>query len=102
MRKFWLTTLLLTFMSVMSSDACTNLIVTQDASTDGSILVSYSADSHVLYGELYFKEGKKHEPGTMRFVREWDTGRPLQYIPEVAETYTRVGNMNEPRAPLYL
>jgi hypothetical protein len=33
--------------------ACTNVIVTKGASADGSTIVSYSADSHDLYGELY-------------------------------------------------
>ena len=37
------------------SEACTNVIVTRGASADGSCLVSYAADSHWLYGELYFK-----------------------------------------------
>ena len=37
-----------------SSSACTNIIVTPGASVDGSAIVSYAADSHVLYGELYF------------------------------------------------
>ena len=36
------------------SDACTNVIVTKGASKDGSCMVSYAADSHWLFGELYF------------------------------------------------
>ncbi len=36
------------------ADACTNIIVTRGASADGSLMVSYAADSHLLYGELYF------------------------------------------------
>ena len=35
--------------------ACTNIIITKEASADGSTMVSYAADSHWLYGELYFK-----------------------------------------------
>ena len=31
--------------------ACTNLIVGKNASTDGSTIVSYSADSYGLFGE---------------------------------------------------
>ena len=34
--------------------ACSNVIITRGASSDGSCMVSYAADSHVLYGELYF------------------------------------------------
>ncbi|MBP7617992.1 MAG: C69 family dipeptidase, partial [Geothrix sp.] len=38
-------------------EACTNLLVTKGASKDGSTMITYSADSHTLYGELYFKQG---------------------------------------------
>ncbi|NWJ40199.1 MAG: C69 family dipeptidase [Geothrix sp.] len=76
-------------------EACTNLLVTKGASKDGSTMITYSADSHTLYGELYFKAGGRHQAGTFRDIVEWDTGKPLGRIPEAALTYTRVGNMNE-------
>ena len=41
-------------LSVNVSEACSNLLITKGASKDGSVMVTYSADSHVLYGELYF------------------------------------------------
>ncbi|MBP5488949.1 MAG: C69 family dipeptidase [Bacteroidales bacterium] len=75
--------------------ACTNIIVTKEASADGSTMVSYAADSHWLYGELYLKPAGTFKPGAMRQVIEWDTYRPLGKIPEVAQTYQRMGNMNE-------
>jgi len=81
--------------------ACTNLLITKGASKDGSTMVTYSADSHTLYGELYFKAGGRHQAGSMREIREWDsgftwdTGKVLGAIPEAPVTYTRVGNMNE-------
>jgi dipeptidase len=87
---------LFTLISAVSHTyACTNLLVTKGASTDGSTFVSYTADSHTLYGELYFWAAAKHKVGAMRAVKEWDTGKPLGYIKEVAETYRVVGNMNE-------
>lgn len=95
MRKTIIITFLLAAFFANRADACSNFIVTKGASTDGSIMVSYSADSHGLYGELYFEKGGKHKAGSNRFVREWDTGRPLRDIPQTKETYTRVGNMNE-------
>lgn len=76
-------------------EACTNLLVTKGASKDGSTMITYSADSHTLYGELYFKQGGRHQPGAFRDIVEWDTGKPLGRIPEAPVTYTRVGNMNE-------
>ncbi|HEX9009983.1 MAG TPA: C69 family dipeptidase [Holophagaceae bacterium] len=76
-------------------EACTNLLVTKGASKDGSTMITYAADSHTLYGELYFKRGGTHLPGEMRDIVEWDTGKFLGRIPEAPVTYTRVGNMNE-------
>ena len=78
-----------------AASACTNFIVTRGASTDGSVMVTYAADSHALYGALYHTPGGKHKSGAMLPVYEWDTGRYLTDIPQVRETYSTVGNMNE-------
>ena len=75
--------------------ACTNILVTKGASKDGATMISYAADSHVLYGELYFKAGGQHLPSERRDIVEWDTGKFLGRIQEVPVTFTRVGNMNE-------
>ncbi|MDR0413966.1 MAG: C69 family dipeptidase [Prevotellaceae bacterium] len=75
--------------------ACTNFIVTKGASKSGACLVSYSADSHVLYGELYHYPAATHEKNAMRKVYEWDTKKFLGEIPEAEVTYNVVGNMNE-------
>ena len=75
--------------------ACTNFIVTRGASTDGSVMVSYAADSHALYGALYHTAAGRYAPGTMMPVYEWDTGRYLRDIPQAAQTWSTVGNMNE-------
>ena len=78
-----------------SSKACTNIIVTRGASADNSNIVSYAADSHVLYGELYFHPAAVWKIGAMLDVVDWDSYRPLGSIPQVARTYKTVGNMNE-------
>ncbi|MCU4175399.1 dipeptidase [Carboxylicivirga sp. N1Y90] len=83
------------FMNMVPTNACTNVLVTKNASVDGSTLVSYAADSHNLYGELYFWPAASYEPGTMLKVNEWDTGKYLGEIDQVASTYTVIGNMNE-------
>jgi dipeptidase len=77
------------------SYACTNFLITKGASKDGSVMISYSADSHVLYGELYHWPAAKWPAGTMLNVYEWDTGKFLGQIPQAAETYNVTGNMNE-------
>ena len=81
--------------SSVESEACTNVLVTKGASTDGSNMVSYAADSHQLYGELYYAPAGVWKAGDMRQINEWDTGKFLGYIPQPARTYQRVGNMNE-------
>lgn len=77
------------------TDACTNILVTKGASADGSCLVSYAADSHQLYGELYFHPAADWEKGSMLDIYEWDTGKYLGQIPQVRHTWQTVGNMNE-------
>ena len=74
--------------------ACTNFIITRGASTDGSIMVTYAADSHQLYGCLY-KYTPAKRAAAMMPVYEWDTGKYLGDIPQAEVTYSTVGNMNE-------
>lgn len=76
------------------AQACTNFIVTKGASTDGSTMVSYAADSHALYGALYHTPGGRHKAGEMLPVYCWDEGNFLTEIPQVPYTYSTVGNMN--------
>ena len=75
--------------------ACTGLLVGKKASTDGSVMISYSADSHTLYGEMYRWPAATYPQGTMLEVSEWDTGKPLGKIAQVTQTYSVIGNMNE-------
>ena len=86
---------LLAVVALTPALACTNFIITKGASTDGSVMVSYSADSHQLYGCLYKHNATKYKAGTMLAVNEWDTGKYLGDIPQVAQTYSTVSNMNE-------
>lgn len=87
--------LLVAILNVSPSKACTNFLVTKGASTDGSTMITYAADSHTLYGELYFWPAATHVPGTMFDVYEWDTGNYMGKIEQVPNTYRVVGNMNE-------
>lgn len=82
-------------MGTATALACTNLLVGKNASTDGSTIISYAADSHKLYGELQILPAADHPAGAMRKVVEWDSGKLLGEIPEVAHTYHVTGNTNE-------
>ena len=95
MRKFLCTILTLTAFAAGRTDACTNVIISPGASADGSSMVSYAADSHSLFGELYFHPAARFTAGSRLAIREWDTGKPLGDIAQVARTWQTVGNMNQ-------
>ncbi len=92
--RLFLLVLVLSFVNHYTQ-ACTNYLITKGASVDGSVMISYAADSHILYGELYHWPAAKWPAGTMMDVYEWDTGKYLGQIEQAAETYNVVGNMNE-------
>ena len=82
-------------ISNQTSTACTNFLFTKGATKDGSVMITYSADSHVLFGELYFWPSRNWPAGSMLDIYEWDTGKYLGKIPQAAHTYSVVGNMNQ-------
>ncbi len=81
--------------TITPAHACTNVIVTGGASADKSFMVSYAADSHWLYGELYFHPRADWKKGSTLPIVEWDSYKPLGSIPQVRHTYQTMGNMNE-------
>lgn len=85
----------LCLLNIVSGWACTSLLVGKDASADGSTIVSYAADSHTLYGELYHWPAAVWPENSMLDIYEWDTGKFLGQIPQVKKTYSVIGNMNE-------
>ena len=92
-RTFIITLTLL--LTVYLAHPCTNFLIGKKATTDGSTLISYSADSYNLYGELYHWPAATHQPGTMLKIYEWDSGKYLGEIPQATQTYNVIGNMNE-------
>lgn len=74
---------------------CTNLIVTKGASKDGSVMITYSADSHTRYGAIAFYPAKDHVAGEMCDLFHYESGKFMGQIPEVAHTYSVVQFMNE-------
>ena len=93
-RNFLFAALAASLISVQAF-ACTNLLVGKKASIDGSVIISYAADSHGLYGDMRRFPAQDWPAGSMLKVTDWDSGRPLGEIPQVAHTYSVVGNMNE-------
>jgi len=76
-------------------NACTNYLITKKASADGSTMVTYAADSHIRYGELYWKPAASFPEGTMITLYDRGTAKPLGQIPQVSKTYQVLGFMNE-------
>ena len=95
MRRFLALAACLLLTARPAADACTNIIVTKGASADGSCMVTYAADSHQLFGELYFRPAADHPVGSTRDIYDWDSGFYRGKIAQVPHTWQRVGNMNE-------
>ncbi len=95
MKKRFTLSVLFLATALANTFACTNLIVGKNASTDGSTIVSYSADSYGLFGELYHYPAGTHKKGTLIDIHEWDSGKYLGKIKQAPVTYNVIGNMNE-------
>lgn len=95
MKKSFLLVAIAMILLPLEALACTNFLVGKDASADGSTMISYAADSYGMFGFLHFAPAQDWPEGAMREVKDWDTGRPQGSIPQVAHTYSVVGNMNE-------
>ena len=93
MKKVFILAAALALAFTNVADACTNFIITKGASTDGTNMVTYAADSHALYGSLYSHVPGKYTPYID--IREWDSGRPLGQIAQAETTYRTLGNSNE-------
>lgn len=94
--KYIITILLGLFLTFnIPNNACTNFIVTKGASKDGSVMITYSADSFGMYGELYHFPAAVYPRGAMLDIYEWDTGKFLGSISQALVTYNVVGNINE-------
>lgn len=72
---------------------CTNIIVTRGASTDGSVIISYSVDGE-FHPTLRTTPAADHAPGELQDIKDWD-GKVLLRIPFPAHTYAVTGIMNE-------
>lgn len=87
--------LLAALAAPIAAMACTGLIAGRNATVDGSVMITYSADSHSLYGSLTSTPAGDWQPGDVRQIVDWDSGKPLGVIPQIPHTYAVIGNMNE-------
>ncbi len=94
-RSYSLSLLFVVATGISNVFACTNLIVTKGASSDGSVMITYAADSHTRYGAIAFYPAADHKPGDLCEVYHYESGKLLGTIPEVAHTYSVVQLMNE-------
>lgn len=81
--------------AVFAGSACTNFLVGKKASADGSVFISYSADSYGMSGFVAHFPAATYPQGAMRDVYDWDSGVFLGQIPEARVTYNVLGNINE-------
>ena len=83
------------FIPAVTTMACTNLIITRGASKDGSVMITYNADSHTRYGAIAFYPAADHKPGDLCEIYHYESGKFMGTIPEAAHTYSVVQFMNE-------
>lgn len=93
--KIFILTILIFPLGINEVEACTNIIVTKGASVDGSVMISYSADSHTRYGVLNFTPAAKYPVGSMVNIYDYEKGRLRGSIPQVSQTYSAIGHTNE-------
>ncbi len=74
---------------------CTSYLVTRGASADGSTMISYAGDSHVRYGNLYFRPRAQWSSGSTITIYDRSSNKLLGEIPQPRETYQVVGFINE-------
>jgi len=74
-------------------DACTNILVTKGASSDGSVIITYTCDGE-FHPRLRHTPAADHGPDEWIEITDWG-GTVRGKIRQVAHTYAVVGLMNE-------
>ncbi|MEM7202291.1 MAG: C69 family dipeptidase [Planctomycetota bacterium] len=95
----WLTLLVATLDTPLAAqsdsfDACTSIMVSRGATTDGSVMITYSADAPFL-PKLLHHQGGSHTTGTPIDLLAWEDDRVRGQVRQVAETHSVVGLINE-------
>lgn len=75
------------------SAACTNLVCSPGATTDGSVFVTYTCDGE-FHPTLERLPAADHQPGAMQNITNW-SGQVMGQIPYPAHTWAVVSLQNE-------
>jgi len=76
-----------------TAGACTNMLVTKGASSDGSVIITYTCDGR-FHPHLRYRPAADHEAGSPLEIKDW-SGEVRGVIPQVEHTHRVVGLMNE-------
>ena len=82
-------------LAALPAKACTNFLFSKGATTDGSTIITYAADSHTRYGQLRYCPAADHRAGETYKVFDYGSQRFLMEIPQPSHTYAVVGFINE-------
>jgi len=80
-------------LNVMTGEACTNLLVTKGATTDGSVIITYTCDGE-FHPRLRYLPAADYKPDEWLEISDWG-GKVRGRIKQVPHTYAVVGLMNE-------
>ena len=83
----------LVFALISFSLSCTNILVSRGASSNRSVMITYSCDGE-FYPHLRITPAADHDPGDSLEFRNRD-GKIIAKIPQPPHTYKVVGLMNE-------
>jgi dipeptidase len=78
----------------LSADACTSILVSRGASTDGSVMITYSADAPFMPRLLHSPGGVHAKDATVE-VKGWEDRQVRGRVPQAAKTWNVVGLINE-------
>lgn len=95
MKKIVIILLVACALMPLAGTACTNFLFTKGATTDGSTMITYAADSHTRYGQLRYCPASDHQPGATLKLYNYGTQKFQIEIAQPAHTYSVVGFINE-------
>jgi dipeptidase len=81
------------FVSIFQAEACTSLLVTKGASTDGSVMITYTCDGE-FHPHLEYSPAADYPPEDSLDITDW-YGNVRGRIKQVPHTYAVVGMMNQ-------